>query len=279
MLQLNLFDLKRLREHFNDDLPMRVGQRLELTPQGQALVVPVQEVMLQIALALETQPDFDPASAKRTFRIAMSDYATVVFLPLVLERLVTSAPGLVCDIRPIDERAFIGLNTGELDLCVRPRLRPPEEELYEGVRTFPLYRDDFVCVVDAAAHAGLERMTLEAYLTLPHAAVRLDGDLSTFVDAAWARNAVLPKVAATTTKFADLVYMIAGTPMVATMRRRLATRLSRALPIHLLECPIPIGTLVQEVMWHARSDADPANRCMREVLRTAASAMEAAPSS
>src|ERR1700757_4799238 len=70
--------LSRLRAHFEDELLIRVGRHLELTPLAKSLVRPVREALLASQAALDTRPSFDPATARRPCRIAMSDYASLV---------------------------------------------------------------------------------------------------------------------------------------------------------------------------------------------------------
>jgi LysR family transcriptional regulator, nod-box dependent transcriptional activator len=270
--------LKRLREHFSDDLLVRIGSRLELTPLGGALVAPVREALLQVGLALETTPCFEPGIARRRFRVAMSDYAALVILPLLLRRLLAQAPAILCDILPLDDLAFVGLDTGELDLCLLPSFwRLHQHEPTEVIRSVPLYEDDFVCAVDASVHT-FEDLPLERYLALPHTAVRLNGGHHTIIDDAWVKSGIAPRVVATSTSFSNLIFMIAGTPMVATVQRRLARKLDGNFPMRLFKCPFQIGPLQQELSWHARNDADLAHRYLRDLFLSAARDMETAVS-
>ncbi len=49
-------------EYFNDQLLVRVGRDMELTPRGLSLVEPVREALLRIQATLGTQPSFDPGT-------------------------------------------------------------------------------------------------------------------------------------------------------------------------------------------------------------------------
>ena len=98
--------LKRLREHFSDELLMPVGRGFELTPLGEALIHPVHEAMLQIGRLLEITPTFEPAQSVRRFRIAMSDYAMAMILAPLMSALTRQAPGIVCDVRLLDDAVF-----------------------------------------------------------------------------------------------------------------------------------------------------------------------------
>lgn len=271
--------LKRLREHFGDELLVRVGLRLELTPRGGALLKPVREALLQVALAVEATPSFDPAEGRRRFRVAMSDYVATSFFPLLMARVLADAPGIVCDLHEVGATTFGRLEAGDLDVTVTPSSfiwRTRQQEMPAGIRSMPLFEDDFVCAVDASCHAFAD-MTLERYLSLPHAAVRLDGEVKTIVEDSWDRNGVSPRVAATTTSYTNMLSMIPGTPMVATAQRKLATKFAHLSPIRLLEYPLPIVRLHQQLHWHERNDSDPAHRYLRGLFLEVAMAMNRAP--
>ena len=80
--------LQRLRDHFGDELLVRVGRELELTPRAEALVEPIRDILLRVQAALE-EPSFEPATAMRTFSIMMSDYCFVAYMRAVIKRLQT----------------------------------------------------------------------------------------------------------------------------------------------------------------------------------------------
>lgn len=265
--------LKRLRELFADDLLVRVGGHLEPTPQGAALIEPVHEVMLQIALALETTPAFDPGQTTRRFRVAMSDYATVTILPLVMAQLSRSAPGIVLDIQLIDDAVFRDLSAGELDFGLLPHnWRLYQDSKPEGILSQTLFTDDFVCVVDQHNPIS-DKLDRSSYLSLSHNTVRLGGGVRSIVENAWLVNQIAPRIAATTTSFTSLVSMIAGTTMIATVQRRLATRLAPAFSVRIVECPIPVEMLVEDLNWHLRSDRDLASQFVRSIFANAAAQM------
>src|SRR4051794_38510851 len=84
--------LSRLRRFFDDELLVRNGNALDLTPLAQALVSPVREAITSVERLLTTRPHFDPAVDSRTFRVIASDYMTLVLLRPLLARLFADAP-------------------------------------------------------------------------------------------------------------------------------------------------------------------------------------------
>jgi DNA-binding transcriptional LysR family regulator len=204
----------------------------------------------------------------------MSDYATVTILPQLMARLSSQAPGIVCDIQLIDDAVFRDLAAGKLDFCVLPsNWRLYQSAMPPGIRSAHLYSDDFVCVVDRHNRAVGDTLSVETYLQLPHNMVQLGSGVRSIVEQAWVVNGIAPRVAATTTSFASLVFMIEGTSLIATAQRRLATKFARMLPIRILECPIAVDPLQATLSWHVRHERDPAHRFLRDSFVAAGAAM------
>lgn len=263
--------LRRLREHFGDELLVRVGRGLELTPLGSALAQPMRELMLQVERTLSVQPLFDPASSDRHFRIAMSDYASMTLLPHLVRLLAAIAPHVLCEVRPMHAHVLRDLEQGDLDLCLLPtNWRDYQSSMPEHLRTLRLFCDDFVCAVDADHPDIADALTLDCYRTLPHGLVRFGGALRSLVEQSWDSAGLDLHVAATATSFTSLLFMIPGTRLVATAQRKLATLLLPLLPIRVFECPLPMETLHETLAWHDRNEGDHAHLFMRQMFSAAA---------
>lgn len=75
--------------------------------------------------------------------------------------------------------------------------------------------------------------------------------------------------------FAALILMLPGTPLVATAQRRLAVSIAPPLCLSVLECPLQIATLDENLLWHERSAGDPQMLYLREMLQNAAADLDA----
>ena len=263
--------LKRLRETFGDELLLQVGRRFEPTALGAALSEPVREVLLRISQVLDTTPNFDPEQSTRRFQIAMSDFSMLTILPLFMAELSRCAPNVTCDMESINYCSFDDLASGTLDFHIIAKNWTIYPDCFpEGIRSLPLFQDDFVCVVDAASPIG-DVLTVGDYAASPHAIVRSGGALQNTIESAWAVNHLAPKVAATSRSFINLIAMVVGTPIIATVQRSLAAKFAEILPIRILECPIPLDTLVLNLNWHERNEHEPAYVFVRECFVSAAS--------
>ena len=265
--------LKRLREQFDDELLVQVGRRLEPTSLGSALIKPVRDVILHITRVVETQPTFDAKRSTRRFCLSLSDYANLIVAPPLMAALSRQAPDVVCDFRPLGDMMFRDLDLGMLDFGLLPsRWQLYQDRLPDGIRSTVLFEDDFVCVVDRDNPVG-DVITIAEYASLPHLAMWVGPDVRTIVANAWTINRLVPKVSATSTTFTSLVSMVVGTPMVATVQRRLARRYESCWPIRILECPIQIEPVVEHLSWHERNLEEPAHRFMRDCFAEVAAAL------
>ncbi|MBA3844954.1 MAG: hypothetical protein H0X39_20465, partial [Actinobacteria bacterium] len=211
-----------------------------------------------------TTPRFDPATSRRRFRVALSDYAVTSFLPHLMSRLLALAPGISMEVSDMTSAAFSKLEAGDLEFSMQPsswRLR--HEDVPVGVRTTPLFDDEFACAVDCSVHR-FDRMTRERYVELPHVVTRLHGWGTTAIADVWNREGIRPRVALVAPGFTSALLALPGTPLVATVQRALIRRLARSLPIAVFDCPLPMDPLHQELYWHSRLEGDPAHRFVRE---------------
>lgn len=269
--------LNRLRDYFNDRLLVRAGREMEPTPLARSLAGPVKDLLIQIQDTLDTQPRFDAATTKRAFTFAMSDYAAFVLMPRVFKILATRAPYVCCHVEPLGDAAFARLATNEVEFCVGSdnwRLYGNVEPGAE-IRSAPLFSDAFICVTDAANPLVGAELTAETYKQMPHVAVRFGRGFSSVVEHAWTLADLSLNVAATAPSFSTLIFMVPGTPLVATAQARLARVLACSLPVRLTPCPIPMPPLNEMLIWHARNELDPGHAFLRSVVEQAALSLDA----
>jgi DNA-binding transcriptional LysR family regulator len=113
------FSLGKLRDVFGDELFVRHGSSMQPTPLAQSIRDPVRRVIETVRFDILRERVFDPASAERTFSLSASDIGELVFLPLLLERLGTSAPRLnlrSLAMPPAELRE--AMTTGGVDLAI-----------------------------------------------------------------------------------------------------------------------------------------------------------------
>jgi DNA-binding transcriptional LysR family regulator len=250
--------LARLRKLFDDPLLVRDGRELVATPYAESIVKPVREVLDGILAVLASRTEFDPSTATRTFEVIASDYTTITFLTPLLAQLEEEAPGVRLWITPPGDDYEERLRRGRVDLTIIPR------EVLASFEDFPhqeLFRDRFVCAVDADNDSVGDRISLEEFSSMPYLATSCGHEVSPAeaqLDMLGiARNTEI------TTAFGLAPLLLAGTRRIALIHERLAELLADQTSLRLLEPPMPLQPITQLMLWTSRVESDPGNQWLR----------------
>jgi DNA-binding transcriptional LysR family regulator len=260
--------LARLRHALSDPLLVASRGGMTLTPLAESLVEPVRSILEQAYRTIIVNVPFDPATSRRVFTIAASDYAVAVLLSDALRRLSREAPGVTVVIVPLRERTPESDDLG-LDLVILPKLYAPAAFPYEV-----LFEDAFTAIV-CSRHPSVGAMLHpDQYRRLPHAVVSFSDD--TGIDSSerlgeHAGRTLHAQVVAP--NYHALPGLIVGTERVATLQMRLAEKLTESHPIRIVPLPQPLPALEEAMMWHPRLDRDAGHRWLRGVLRETAAAL------
>src|SRR5258708_3862496 len=112
-------NLARLRELFGDELLTRSADGMRLTPRAVTLLEPVRTMLAQVEALMSREKAFDPATAVRTFRFALSDSMEVLIMPALLARMREVAPGIHLRLANFDaSRLLDELDADEMDLAI-----------------------------------------------------------------------------------------------------------------------------------------------------------------
>lgn len=267
--------LQRLRYHFDDELLVRIGRAMELTPMAETLIEPVRNALHSVDILVNTECGFDPETSTRTFSIMASDFCTLIFFPQVVQQLAVIAPKLRIELRPLNA-PIDHIQSGEVDICVT------SDDLslagYRGdtsdIQKKVLFSDEFVCVV-RKDHPLREPISATEYFLYPHVCAKLGANIST-IDAASRRlHAPFNKPAYTVGGFVAIPHIVAESNLIGIIQRSLALLAAETLPIRLLTPPFAIPNINETLMWHPRNTADPAHRWLRNFIAREAAAFDA----
>ena len=258
--------LARLREVFRDQLLVRVGRKMVLTPVAESLVEPVRAFLLQAEAILNNNPVFDPSSSTRKFRVLMSDYVETVLMTEALPRIEQFAPGIRLEFISNVEGEMDALDRGEIDLSIIPSIRVGAEHPSEL-----LFEDEFTCVVWSGNTRVKSAISLDEYLAMGHIVVRFGKhqELTTFDEWFMERFGHERRVEIVTTAFNLVPQLLVGTQRIATLHGRLAAFYQRYLPLKLLKPPFEIAMFQESMQWHKSRDRDPGTLWLRSLLRSA----------
>lgn len=257
--------LRRLREHFNDQLLVPLGRRMVITQRGQTLKEPVREILLKIQRTLTPVTDFDPRTSARQFKLAVSDYFSFSYVPTLVEYCSTEGYAVTFDFQPLQPSIVDGLNRGDIDLLVVP-------EIYRahGHPSELLLEDDWVCIA-SREHPGT--LTEDEFFSATHVVKRPVHDTYIPLDE-WAVKRIGRQrdVVATVPQYSYLPRAIVNTPHLATVQRRLAILHAKWLPLSIIDVPIPVPPLSELLQWHVIQQDDPGLAWLRSTMRKVLSA-------
>ncbi|MBU9210918.1 LysR family transcriptional regulator [Burkholderia multivorans] len=264
--------LAKLREYFDDELLVPVGRNLELTPLARELVQPVRDLLLQVQTIVAIDPEFEPANARRHFKIATSDYVINVLMHRLIPVIEPLAPHITIEFMPQVEDSAEKLRRGEYDFLIIPEPFIAPDHPHR-----PLFDDRYTCVVwEGNTKVGARLESVEQFERLDHVAALLGWPRAPTYDSRYLEaQGIERRVRVTTSDFCSIATALIGTQMIAIMHRRLANELSRRLPLRLVDTPIEIPTVREFLQWHEYREKDPCHRWLRERLIEAAAGLAA----
>jgi len=259
--------LSRLRELYADPLLVRSASGLQLTPRAVRLLPTLERGLSDLQSAINSEPVFEPQTARQTFSIGMADYAQAVLMGPLLRSVAGSAPHV--DLSVV---TFPNLNelieSGSLDLGLVVGGTEPR-----GLSVRRTFEDDFVCMVRRDHPKVKKKLSLEQYLELRHVVVAPTGTPGSVVDTELARRGLERRVALRVSSFLTAPVVVCETDFISTMPRRLARQLAQIYPLRLLPPPLPLPHFSFMLIWHPRLAHDPAQHWLRDVVSQVCSSL------
>jgi LysR family transcriptional regulator, nod-box dependent transcriptional activator len=257
--------LARLRDYFGDELLTQIGRRMALTPLGESLRDAVRDCLLHVQATVEMRPQFDPATARRSFRLMMSDYVATVLVAPLLQQLGASAPGVTIELRANVDDPASALAQGEVDFLLLPKpfihREHPSELLFE---------DEYVCACWSENHLVGATLTQEQCLGLGHVVTRIGNVRPPTIDQWFFQHfGHERRVEVVAMNFGLVPQLLVGTQRLAFMHRRLAEFYCRLLPLRWLPSPVPLPRIQEMLQWHRYRQTDPGRAWLHQAVRSA----------
>jgi DNA-binding transcriptional LysR family regulator len=261
--------LQRLRQHFGDELLVRVGRQYQLTALAVELREPLHELVQLAEGIVQRRERFDPATDSRIFNVVASEYSAYVLIQPLLKRLAREATGVSLHLqrtsRGEPEKATSDINLG---------LWPSHAAAELGLPSEILFHDRWIGAVWSGNTEIGTHMTLSEYMQLPHAVYQL-GTTGAYgiADRLMFDLNQSRKVQVTVDSFVLLPLLLEGTPQVALIHERLGRRLAAGANLRLVELLFDTPPVAEAMYWHSRYTSDPAHRWLRGMLREVAAAL------
>lgn len=270
--------LARLRVITGDPLLVRTPAGMVATDLAIQLTSEVTDFLSSWSRLVSNKQEFSPANSQHIFRIQTSDFIIQEALADACHEVRGSAPNISLSVSPLSlDTMQEKLATGETDLAIGGITQLPQDLFVTHLFTTQL------CCIAAADHPRIgSHLNLETYVQERHAIATFGSPkqlllTEKLVDSALAHHDVERKAAFYLTSLLAIIGVVARTDLLAV----LPTELVRNAPDHFkLKCLKPPFELPDQqivMVWHARTNRDPANKWLRNVLRHAVKSRASVP--
>ncbi|MBT3550274.1 MAG: LysR family transcriptional regulator [Rhodospirillaceae bacterium] len=262
--------LARLRAILGDQLFVKTNEGMVPTPRALRLHEQVRPALQYIETAINDEEAFDPATAKRTFLIAMVEHAAFVLMPRLISRLSVDAPSIDLNVVGVTEVPGVDqIDTDQCELAIALQSR----NLPGHISSALVYREKFVCVMRADHPILTTSFTLNDYLAYPHSAVRTSGNAVSLVDMALAELGFERRVAVGISHVLLTNLLLPGSDLIASLPQRNAAFFASERGLAVRDLPFEVPEFETHMAWHRRYEDDPGHLWMRNLIKQVAAAV------
>ena len=253
--------LLRLREYFGDDLLVKIGRRMELTPRAEVLKDAVRDVLVRVEWTIATTADFNPAQSDREFNVLVSDYTLATLIPKVLA---------LCRKAEFDRQVQFpspGGRTRAASGAWRRRSAHHPEGICSRQHPFEvILEEEFCAIVWSGGELAREKLTRRSFAEASHVVMRTPDGAQSLESVFFRQHDLVRRVEVATYSFNTMALLLVGTNRIATIHRRLAEQAAQTLPIRIFELPYRLPKMRQAVQWHKYRSQDAGLIWLRRVI-------------
>lgn len=254
--------LSRLRVLLDDPILVRSGRSLTLSQRGEALLRPVRQLAAQAAHVLLPSTPFDAKTHAWTTRVATSDHVEHLLFPRLQPLVAADAPGLTMHVRSVDG-VFALLRDDSADLLIGSLPDAPSD-----LRRAEIFDEPTMCLRRRSGPRK-RRLDLDAFVAADHVFVAPRGQTRGPIDEALLAIGRERRIARVVPHFLVAPFLVASSDLITTLPESVARPFAELLSLELHEPPLALPRVRLSMVWHARLDADPAQRWFRDAVRRA----------
>lgn len=254
--------LRRLRERFDDPLFVRAANRMLPTETAVRLHGPIDAAFGIINRAMQERVAFDPLTAMRTFRIAMSDVAETYYLPRLMGELTRVAPLVRVDVVPLEIDSVVGgLRAGEVDLAIG-YLQQAEDKCV----SIPLLDDRLVCMVRQDHPIGRDNLIDQDFLDLRYIHAGSSAPGHQMLDQWLADSGIKRQIVVRLGHFTVAPDIVRNTDLAVIFPEALAQYFNANNAFRLMPLPFDLPPVAVKVHTHPRFSSDLGIKWLRDLI-------------
>jgi DNA-binding transcriptional LysR family regulator len=234
---------------------------MEPTAFAQALLPSIQKSAASLQAALDFRLNFVPDESARVFRLSMSEFGQLLFLPYLLKRLSTVAPGIQVEVSSITSSIENELSEGLVDLALGTS-HPLKDHFFQQL----LFESSYVGLVSEKHPYIDDEITTQQYQNIRHLTIRNQTSGFYLVNKHIESLGIDRKFAANLSNYTSVATILTMTNHFMTTPVRVADVLMQRGRLKKVGLPFELSPMKFMQHWHARQDMDPGNRWLRNLI-------------
>ncbi|MGZ3158119.1 MAG: LysR family transcriptional regulator [Burkholderiaceae bacterium] len=264
--------LRKLRELTGDPLLVRGARGMVPTQHGESLLRPAKRILDETERLFVQKVPFAAQEEARTFHIAAPDYLDTQFLPNIIAKVRRESPKSRVVLHGISKEIdYIHLlSDGDIDLVIANWDEPPAH-----LHLSKLFQDPIACSMRAdcayAKRTGVDEMTVEDYLSLPHVAPsQMLPGYSGVIESYLEKHNMRRNVMVESAYFGQIPYMLTQSDLVLTTGRQFLKFYEKNLPLKTFTIPIKFPPMRFYQLWHDRVHQANEHKWLRNLVSAVA---------
>ncbi|RZF31561.1 LysR family transcriptional regulator [Paraburkholderia sp. UYCP14C] len=256
--------LRRLRTLFEDPLFTRTPGGMVPTDAAYRLYPPLAQAFAIINEAVQQLAKFEPSTARRVFRVSMSDMSEFYFLPPLVALLDREARGIRIEVANVPvESVSAAMRAGEIDLALGY-----VPGLDSGCVSQTLFVDEHVCVVRAGHPLRKTKPSRDDLTALRYVYASTNATGHRMVEQ-WLDELNLKRdVVLRLPHFVVAPEIVMNTDLAVIFPKSIAKRFNRGKAFRILPLPFSLPPIEIQVHSHSQFAADPGIAWLRETIHT-----------
>ncbi|MBF0350253.1 MAG: LysR family transcriptional regulator [SAR324 cluster bacterium] len=254
--------LARLRELMNDPLFIRASKGLIPTPRAEEIRVQLLDTLQSVDKIIK-QPNFSPATATGTIKIATMDFASFPILSDIYIKLHSMAPQIQIEVVNWTVHTLKELEQNSIDIAIGVLFNSPL-----GIYQTHLFQDHLVGIVRKDHPILSSDLALNDYLGYQHILTMVIGAGKGLIDMGIENKGLRRQVAIKVPNFSTSFDITSKSDLILTAPSILAQTYKAHGKIAYFELPFQAQLLNFSLVWHERRKFDSMHQWLRSTLKS-----------
>lgn len=253
--------LARLRDVLHNPLFQRKRYGMEPTPLAEQIYPAFRQALSAIEATMLAALTFEPTRTRRKFRIAMTDFGEISFLPAIMRSLALQAPMADLDVLTVHAETIADiLLRGRADLAICPEL-----ECLSTMRSELIFAESYRCIHRIGHPRVTGHLSLSDYLAESHV-VSQSSTGHTIVESYWNKERLKPRVALRLPNLGVTEAIVAKSDYLATVPTQIAGVFVAMGRVGSVDLPLPLAEFDVRLYWRDQEPPIEEERWFRNLI-------------